>query len=247
MTSPTLGTGLDALGMTGSTWQELLLKAYDTNRLTVIGELDGGQLLDYIDPSGARFVIMTAPPYPVFAAFDTPTSVEAEISMVNHMVALLEIHDDAGAPITELTANLVQGPLLVDEPAHINDVCLTALGLNMTLVDPAAGTATGTAAEVTSVGASTLSSGSAVPTSECRITAPIAAVERRLTTLTGNPFWFCTLDTPFPLELCLPATIADDIKPGQIVTGSALMTASVAMPPSCGGDCGSGGCGCGGH
>ncbi|WP_296105402.1 hypothetical protein [uncultured Corynebacterium sp.] len=251
-------TGLTALGMGGVPWQELLEKAYSTGTLSVTGELSGGQLLAFNDVSGAQLFILAAPPYAAYAGFDALTDCEAEISMLSDVLALLSVHDDEGNIVCDIAANLAQGPLLVDEPTQLGMVNVSALGVDTHVYSDekafsdAGGATTGF---VISHGAAVVNAGSGdtEPSAAGDVSLVVTSAEKRTNGLTGEPFWHVNVDAPFPVDLCLPESAADNITQGNIVAGRVLFTASVAADTSAGGCCGGGGgcgcgaCGCGGH
>ncbi|MEJ4112361.1 hypothetical protein ACGE24_01640 [Corynebacterium kroppenstedtii] len=257
MAGPTTATGLTSLGMGGVPWQELLERAYSTGALSVTGELPSGQLLAFDDVSGARLVIVAAPPYSAFAGFASLTECEAEISMLSDVLALLEIHDDEGNTVCDVAANLSQGPLLVDEPTHLGRVNLAALGVDIHVYPDkeafsiAGGATTGF---VISHGAAVVNAGSgqSEPSAAGDISLVVRSAAKRTNGLTGGSFWHVNVDAPFPIDLCLPGSTADAIEAGNIVAGRVLFTASIAANADAGGccgggGCGGGGCGCGGH
>lgn len=265
-TNATPGTGLAALGMGSAPWQVLVEQAYRTGALTVVGELEGGQLLSYADPSGARLTIMTAPPFAAFAGVDTPDAptVVAEITQLTDVLAVLEVQDDDGAPICELTATMAQGPLLVDEPTHVNNVTISALALDVayyTSEDEFRTAGGATSGLFVSHGAAIVArgDGSTTPTAAAELALTVTSAARRTNTLTGEDFWYVSVEAPFPMDLCIPTEVRTgpegapvakvEVQPGGVIAGSVLMAASVAVPPSCGDGCGScgGSCGCGGH
>ena len=116
---------LRSIGMDFPKWQEALEAAYGSGNLGVSGEVRGGQVLQFDDPSGARMVVLAVEPFGSFASYSGGAATTAHLSMLNDIVGVLDVVDDnpalhiAGqqAPtIASLTATIAQGPLLVDAP-----------------------------------------------------------------------------------------------------------------------------------
>ena len=247
-TTSNSGTGLEALGCAAMGWRQLLEAAYETRQLGVAGELDGGQLLHFDDPSGVWFSLMTAPPYAAMCGFNSTAEViDTQITMITDTLALLSLEADDGQPLADVAVHLSQGPLLMDEPDHPDRVTISALALDVQL-EPEDETQPQTPT-IASHGAKVIAAadGSQIPTAVATVTLPIRAVERRTNSLTGEKFYHAAVAAPFPLDVCLPAD-AGDVRSGEVIVGTCLLTARVAMPAGCGdsgGGCGSGGCGCG--
>lgn len=244
---------LRCIGLDLGDWTRTVEAAINSNTLGVVGETKGGQLVQYNDPSGARISILTSEPYAVFSGFTGSTVVTAHVTMVNDVLALLDVVNDDGYHVASLTANLAQGPLLVDsEPLQFEAVELTALAFNAT-VEP-----TGDCEpSIESPGAKLIDAGSgaAVPDASASLTAPIVMADYRTSELTGQRFIHAVVHEPLPMDICLPDAAELPAK-GDILTGTVMLTGSVSVASSgcgggCGGDgCGGGGCGgggCGGH
>lgn len=243
--------------MTFDRWQDAVEAAIASNALSVAGEVRGGQLVQFADASGAQLNILAVEPFATFAGFASETQTFAHISMINDVLALCELVDYNGQTITTVTANLAQGPLLVDEPEQR----WQQLGLTGLVTSAKAYTDVDTfhanfgpevvLGEVTSRGAELIkaSDGSQTPDAEVTFSARVLTAEYRTNALTGARFIHATVDAAFPFDLCIPDS--DDLpQRDQVLAGTAILVGSVAAPQGggCGGGgCGSGGCGCGGH
>lgn len=248
MTSDTT-TDLSCIGLDLGDWPKTVEAAINSGTLTVVGETNGGQLVQFNDPSGARISILTSEPYAVFSGFNGSTVVTAHVTMVNDVLALLDVVNDEGFHLTSLTVNLAQGPILVDaEPLQFEGVEITAMAIDASVTQDSAEPA------LESLGAQLIDagSGSAVPDASARLTAPVVRADYRTTELTGQRFIHAVVHEPLPMDICLPDAPTLPEK-GDVITGTVMLTGSVALPASagCGGGggcgCGGGGCGCGGH
>ena len=123
-----MSNDLVALGMKFDKWQDAVEAAISTNKLSVTGEVRGGQLIQYADSSGAQINILAVEPFATYAGFDSVAMSFAHVTMLNDVLALCDIIDYNGQAVTSLTCNLAQGPLLVDEPEQRwQQVAITAL------------------------------------------------------------------------------------------------------------------------
>ncbi|GAB2513413.1 hypothetical protein CATRI_07705 [Corynebacterium atrinae] len=243
-----MSTDLKSIGLGFDRWQDAVEAAIATNQLAVTGEVRGGQLIQYVDASGAQINILAVEPFATFAGFDAVTQTFAHISMVNDVLAYCEIIDSFGNVITAITANLSQGPLLAEEATQEwQQIGVTALAFDSTITDADPSYVGPT---FHSEGALTVASGSgaAAPDASATFSARIMDAEYRTNQLTGQRFIHLTVDGVFPFDVCLgdaPELPARD----SIISGTALLTASVLSPISAGGGCGGcgGSCGCGGH
>lgn len=240
---------LASLGMSFPKWQDAVEAAIATDRLAVTGEVRGGQLIQYSDPSGAQLNILAVEPFATFVGFEGITKGFAHVQMVNDVIALLDIIDPFGNTLAPATANLAQGPLLSDEgQQQWQEISLAALALNVETYEspeayenkkgeyPALFNSPG--AEIVDAG-----TGSGVPDSSCTFAARVMEASIKTNELTGKKFIHAVMDGIFPFDLCLPESFGPVPSKDTIITGSALLTASVAAPS---GGCGSGGgCGCG--
>lgn len=244
-------TDLSAIGLGFTKWQDAVEQAIATDRLAVTGEVRGGQLIQYSDPSGAQLNILAVEPFATFAGFDSVTRTFAHITPLNDVVALADVVDPHGNTITSVTVNLAQGPLIVDEaPLQWQELGLTALVLDeqryastddYLAANP--GTVLGT---VASPGAEAVSSGAATaPDAAANFSARVLEAEYRTSALTGQRFIHVSVDGAFPFDVCLP----DGELPARdsVISGTAVLAGSIPAPSAggCGG-CG-GSCGCGGH
>lgn len=266
---------MQALGFNFTRWQDAVEAAIATNLLAVTGEVRGGQLIQYQDPSGAQLNILAVEPYATFIGFASVTQNFAHVTMVNDVLALLEVVDPFGTPLAQVTANLAQGPLLADAPSQQwQQIGITALGLAVESYDSVAAYENENGAypaAIESEGADIVTSGSGaqVPTAGVRFAGRVMESQWRTNELSGERFIHVVMDGPFPFDVCLPASYAagssahaDSVAAGSsvqdglpakdsVLAGSALLTATVIAPT--GGGCGDGGgcaCGsggCGGH
>ncbi|MCS4489167.1 hypothetical protein N7326_01300 [Corynebacterium sp. ES2794-CONJ1] len=246
---------LEALGLNYEHWQDAVEAAIATNNLSVTGEVRGGQLIQYADPSGAQINILAVEPFATFAGFEAETTNFGHIAMINDVLALVEVVDCHGAPITTLTVNLAQGPLLVDESQQRwQQVGITALVDEHTLVihpdeqryRDASGRESG---YIESPGAEVINAGSAAsaPTAAVKFSARVLQAEYRRNALNGQQFIHCTIDASIALDLCMPYQTELPVK-GSVITGEALLVGSVVAPQGCSsGGCGCGSGGCGSH
>ena len=261
---------LSSVGLQFPQWQDALEAAYASGRLAVTGEVEGGQVLQYDDPSGSRLVILAAPPYGSFASYTGGIGASAHISMINDIVGVLDIVDDSPAlqtsnqdapVIASLTATVAQGPMLSEVTGmQYQPIEITALAVDVSLFTDATffaaagGSAVGT---VDSIGLSEMNSGAATPHAKARIAVETTEVNRRTSELTGQSFWECTVHAPFDFTVVLPESVGDlatliqsptgQVRP-LILSGDVAFTATTVAAASCagGGGCGSGDCGCGG-
>lgn len=247
----TISTDLASIGLGFPRWQDAVEAAIATDRLQVTGEVRGGQLIQYADPSGAQLNILAVEPFSTFAGFSAETRTYANVTMLNDVVALADIIDPYGSTIATATVNLAQGPLLVDEPELTwQELSLTALGLAVDRFDSAeafhAAHPEAVLGEVTSPGAeSVASSAAAAPDAGAWFSARVLQAERRTSDLTGQAFVHVSVDGAFPFDVCLP----DGELPerNSVIAGHAVLAGSIPAPV--GGGCGGCGdsCGCGGH
>lgn len=247
---------MQAIGLNFSTWQEAVEAAISTNLLTVTGEIRDGQLIQFADPSGAQINILAVEPFATYIGFESLTQNFAHVTMVNDVLALLEIVDANGRDIAQVTANLAQGPLLADlDTQQWQQIGITAMGLNVASYNSAESYEAEFGASPTSIesaGADIVKSGSgsAAPNPGIKFAARVLEADWRHNQLTGARFMHVVVDGPFPFDLCLPESFGELPAKDSILAGSAMLTASVLVPMGggCGGSggcgCGSGGCGC---
>ena len=73
----------------------------------------------------------------------------------------------------------------------------------------------------------------------------------KVNALTGQKFWTARVTSPFEFTVVLPEDAVDEELAQSdaplIVAGTVQFTASTVDAAGCGGACGSGSCGCGGH
>lgn len=248
-----MSTDLKSIGLGFDRWQDAVEAAIATGRLEVTGEVRGGQLIQYGDDSGAQINILAVEPYATFAGFAAQTQTYGNITMVNDVLAYCEVMDPFGKLMMPVTLNLAQGPLLVDEPTQEwSQLGITALVTQysvhaseeeykeLTGEDPGA---------LVSEGARIVASGSGaeIPDAGATFSARVLESAYRTNSLTGQRFVHVLVDGAFPFDVCLPD--ADELPAyNSIISGRAIMTASVLTPVGgggCGGNCacGSGGCG----
>ncbi|PLA38755.1 hypothetical protein CYJ46_03195 [Corynebacterium coyleae] len=246
-----MSNDLAAIGLNFDKWQDAVEAAIATDRLAVTGEVRGGQLIQYADPSGAQLNILAVEPFATFAGFDSVTRAYAHVTPINDVVALADVVDPRGNAMASLTVNLAQGPLLVDEPTlQWQELSVTALALsveNYTSTDAYLalhpGAVVGT---VTSPGAEALASGAAsTPDAQAEFSGRVLDAEYRTSELTGQRFIHVAVDAAFPFDVCLPD--GDLPSRDSVIAGTAVMAGSIPTPT--GGGCGGcgGSCGCGGH
>ncbi|AKE41401.1 Uncharacterised protein [Corynebacterium kutscheri] len=246
-----MSTDLLSLGMKFDKWQDAVEAAIATNKLTVTGEVRGGQLIQYSDSSGAQINILAVEPFATFAGFESVALSFGHVSMINDVLALCEIVDYNDQPVTTVTLNLAQGPLLIDEPEQRwQQVAVTALATDVAYYETVAdfeettGNKVGT---LTSLGAQKINDGATTPDASATFSARVLEADYRTNSLTGERFIHATVDGSFAFDVCLPDTIELPVK-NSVLAGSAVMVGSIIAPQGCGsggGGCGSGGCGCG--
>ncbi|MGD7001072.1 hypothetical protein [Corynebacterium halotolerans] len=245
-------TDLKSIGLGFERWQEAVEAAIATNQLEVIGEIRGGQLVQFTDKSGAQINILAVEPFATYAGFDSITQTFAHISMVNDVLAFCEIIDTFGNVLSSVTLNLSQGPLLVDQPVQQwQQLGVTALVLEHSIYDSAEAYTAATGGVVgmlMSEGAQILASGSgaAVPDAAAEFSARVLEAEYRHNQLTGQRFIHATVDGTFPFDVCL-ADSPELPARNSVVAGTAVLSGNVLAADfgGCGG-CGSN-CACGGH
>lgn len=249
-----ISTDLSSIGMTYARWQDAVEAAIASNQLAVTGEVRGGQLIQFADVSGAQLNILAVEPFATFAGFDSTTRTYAHVTMVTDVVGLCEIVDPTGTAITSVTANIAQGPLLVDEATLTwQEMGFTILGLDVKTFDSVdhylseTGEVMGT---ITSPGAEIVASGApASPDAAATFSARVLQAEYRTNMLTGERFIHVSVDGAFPFDVVLPdaATLPER---NSVVAGTGVLTGSVTMATGgcgSGGACGCGSGGCGGH
>lgn len=241
---------MQAIGLNFSSWQEAVEAAISTNLLTVTGEIRDGQLIQFADPSGAQINILAVEPFATYIGFESVTQNFAHVTMVNDVLALLDIVDPNGREIAQVTANLAQGPLLADlDTQQWQQIGIAAMGLNVAGYESAEAYEAEFGAPADSIespGADIVNSGSgaAAPTPGVKFAARVLESNWRHNQLTGSRFMHIVMDGAFPFDLCLPESFGELPAKDSILAGSAMLTASVLVPM--GGGCGgSGGCGCG--
>lgn len=255
MSTPAQATNnpeMRSIGLAYERWQDAVEAAIASGNLAVTGEVRGGQLIQFSDPSGARINILAVEPFATFIGFEAVTQGYAHVEMLSPVLALLEILDLGGNLVTTATANLAQGPLLVDEPRQEwQQVGLTAMGLEVSSF-PSAGAYEAEFGAYPAVfesdGAQVVASGSGAtaPTPGARFAARVVESQWRHNQLSGERFMHLIMDGAFPFDLCLPESYGELPAPGSVLAGTAMLTAEILLPTGgCG--CGSGGCGCGGH
>lgn len=238
-----------SIGMNYERWQDAVEAAIASERLEVIGEVRGGQLIQYTDNSGARMFILAAEPFTTFSGFDAVSVHDAHVSMINDVLALCDLVNDEGYHIATVAANLAQGPLLVDEPTQQwQRLKLSAIAVDAT-VHASLAEAGVTEPAITSQGAEVVNSGAATaPDAAATLAVEISGATERTNQLTGEKFIHAVTVAPFAMDICLPYTeqVPAD---GSAVTGTFLLTSEIKPPAGCGGDggCGCGSGGCGGH
>ncbi|QDZ42755.1 hypothetical protein [Corynebacterium sp. sy039] len=246
-----MSNDLASFGMVFDNWQHAVEAAIATNQLSVTGEVRGGQLVQYTDASGAQINILAVEPFAAFAGFEALTISFAHVTMLNDVLALCEIIGYDEKPITQLTCNLSQGPLLVDEPEQRwQQIGLTALAHEIEIFSSEteflASYPDALTHEFHSLGAAAIGDGSATPNAEATFSAKVLEAEYRTNSLTGQRFIRATVDGSFAFDLCF-AGDQELPKKGAIIRGSATLVGSLIAPQGCGGACQAGGCGCGGH
>lgn len=254
-------TDLASIGLDYPRWQDAISAAIGTEHLSVIGEVRGGQLVRFEDPSGARLHILGVEPFSTFAGYAGETTVTAHVSSVDDVLALVEVvGDDPSADnfdqvIATACCALSQGPLLVDEGTQsFESVALSALATDFHL-DPdeaAYSQRTGEAPKMQEfIGAEAVVGslvGSQAPSAEVELAGVINSSLKRVNELTGQKFWVLNLALPIPMQVLVPGgEIAP--QPGMVLSGKFVLTGDIIAPLGCGGSggCGTGGCGCGGH
>ncbi|MEJ5919676.1 MULTISPECIES: hypothetical protein [unclassified Corynebacterium] len=243
---------LRSIGLGYDRWQDAIEAAIASDYLSVIGEVRGGQLVRFEDPSGARLHVLGVEPFATFAGFAGLTQVTAHVSALDDVLALIEIVEDDPASekfdqvLHSVTCALAQSPLLVDEGTqtfeHVN---LAALAVDAQVSDNDGSNPQ----QLRSLGAEAIvgpKAGTTAPDASVEISGVINQVNKRTNRLTGQDFWLIHADVPVSIDILLPA-IDDEPEPapGQIVTGRFLMVGDVIAPQGCGDSCGDGGCSCG--
>lgn len=250
-------TDLRSIGLDYPQWQEALQAAIGTNHLSVIGEVRGGQLVRFEDPSGARLHILGVEPYSTFAGYAGASAVTAHVSSLDDVLALVEIVEDNPQAdkydevIATATCALAQGPLIVDEGTQtFEHISLAALATDVALYQDAQAylKVIGTEPKIQdftgAVAAVGANAGSAVPSAEAHLAGVITAATKKVNKLTNQSFWELQLDLPITMDVL----VADaDMQPevGNVIAGEFLVTGDILAPSGCGGGCGSNGCGCG--
>lgn len=256
-TPTTAAAEMRAIGLGFPRWQDAVEAAMATDRLSVAGEVRGGQLVQFSDASGAQINILAVEPYATFIGFAGVTQNFAHVTMVSDVLGLVEIIDPYGTPIATVAANIAQGPLLADEDTQQwQQINCSALAVSATSYPSAQAYEESTGqfpSQLSSSGAEIILSGngSTMPTAAVEFSGRVMEASWRTTDLTGQRFQHIVLDGAFPFDVC----IADDGQPlaqvNSVIAGTALLSAAVQLPQGgCGsgaGGCGCGSGGCGGH
>ncbi|UIZ91407.1 hypothetical protein JZY91_06445 [Corynebacterium sp. CNCTC7651] len=247
----TISSDLAAIGLGFPRWQDAVEAAIASGALAVTGEVRGGQLIQYVDASGAQLNILAVEPFATFAGFDSTTRAYAHITPLTDVVALADVVDPHGNTMASATVNLAQGPLVVDEPTlQWQELGVTALVLDHQRYDSVDAYLTSNPGkvlgEVHSRGAELVASGAAAaPDASAEFSARVLGAEYRTSQLTGQRFIHVSVDAAFPFDVCLP----DGELPERdsVIAGTALLAGSIPAPS--GGGCGGcgGSCDCGGH
>ncbi|WOH95268.1 hypothetical protein [Corynebacterium urealyticum] len=263
---------LSSVGLAYPQWQDALEAAYASGQLSVIGEVSGGQVLQYADTSGATLTILAAPPYGSFVGLHPAgqLSTTGHVTMVNDLIGIVDIVADspmlqvsgASAPIiASFTATVGQGPMIAEqEPLEYQPLSISALATDVRIFPDAVAFAESGGTEVGSVssrGLSELNNGSTSPHAQATVAVEVSEAELKTNELNGQQFWALTCRRPF--EFCLAvaadhpdlptdATRPPFATPGAVISGDVQFAISINDPGACSpGGCGSGDCGCGGH
>lgn len=258
-------TDLQSIGLGFNSFQDAIQAAIATEHLSVIGEVRGGQLVRFEDPSGARLHILGVEPFSTFPGFNGTTTVTAHVSSIDDVLALIEIvgddpsQDTFDKVIHTASCALAQGPLLVDEGTQtFEHVSLSALASSFTIDADAAAFAerTGKTANIQNfVGADAVvgnATGSKSPSAEIELAGVVNSSVKKINELTGQKYWMVHLALPVPMDVLVPGMPDQEPpQPGMVVSGSFVLTGDVIAPSgcgdSCGGSCSCGSGGCGGH
>lgn len=248
-----MSTDLKSIGLGFDRWQDAVEAAIATDRLEVTGEVRDGQLIQYSDNSGAQINILAVEPFSTYAGFDSATRTYGNVTMVNDVLAYLEVMDPFGKSMMAVTANLAQGPILVDEPTQEwAELGITGLVVGHKVYDSAdvyeevtgqnVGQLISEGAQVVAAG-----NGAAIPDASAEFSARVLNAEYRVNQLTNQRFIYAQVDGAIPFDVCLPDS-NELPQSGNVIVGTAVMTAAVKSPMGGGGCGGCGGsCSCGGH
>lgn len=255
-----MNSDLQSIGLGFDTWQEAIEAAIASDNLSVFGEVRGGQLVRFEDPSGAQLYILGVEPFSTYAGFAGSSRLTGHVSAVNDVLALVDVIDDVPTSptyektLTTLTCNLAQGPMVVDEPTlTFETVAITALALSVQVDgdEQAYVDRTGThpgrfyfagAAPITQPGES-----SGAPDASAELSGVVTNAETRVNTLTGDEYWVVRLRGPVPMDVALPADVEPAPEPGTVVSGVFMLVGEILPPAGCSDDgygCGTGGCSC---
>lgn len=244
---------LQSIGLGFDRWQDAVEAAIASDNLEVTGEVRGGQLVQFTDPSGAQINILAVEPFATWAGFKGATEVFAHITMLNDVLAYCEVVDQFGGVISAVTTNLAQGPLMVEEPrqewqqlgvsALVDSYELFADQESYSLAgNEPCGTMTSRGAEIVQA-----ATGAEYPDAAVTFSARILEAGYRTSALTGQRFIHAVVDGAFPFDVCLPDSEVLPIN-GNVIKAHALLTSTISAPLAGGGCGGCGGsCGCGGH
>lgn len=246
---------LAAIGLNYERWQDAVEAAIAADKLQVTGEVRGGQLISYDDPSGAKITILAVEPFATFAGFQGSTRSLANVSMINDVLALCNVLDPLGQVQHTVTVNLAQGPLLVDEPDQLSqEIGMTVLATRHRVYPHSKAFTEDTGKEsygsIHSHGAAVVSSGlgSTAPDAAVDFDARVLDAEYLTTELSGDRFIHLTVDGAFPFDVCLPDAPELPAK-DSIISGFGVFTGTLVNNIEYAGGCGGcgGSCGCGGH
>lgn len=264
---------LASVGFNFPQWQEALEAAYASGNLMVVGEVEGGQVLQYTDASGAGLTILAAPPFGSFAGFADPNEyrrTSGHVSMIDSIIGVIDIVEDSpmlqvtaqSAPIIHsLTATVAQGPMIADqEPLEYQPISVSALATNLRIYPDSSefaksgGLKIGT---IESKGLADMNSGASAPHAQATINVEVSEATTLTNELTGQDFLALTVRQLFEFTILVPVDHPDlggaesSLQgPGAIVSGDVQFAVHINNPSACGsgsGGCGSSDCGCGGH
>ncbi|MDO5029223.1 MAG: hypothetical protein Q4E11_01395 [Corynebacterium sp.] len=250
-------TDLRSIGMDYSNWREAMEAAIASDNLSVLGEVRGGQLVRFEDPSGARLHMLGVEPFSTYAGFAGDPTVTAHVSSVDDVLALVEIvgddpsSEDFDKVIEIACCVLAQGPMIVDAGTQtFEHVALSALATDYAFDESAEEYEKRTGEKpnkLNFVGAKPLigkQAGATSPSAAVELAGVINNSRKHVNELTGKKFWVLNLALPTPMDVLVPG---GDVapQPGMVVSGKFLLTGEIIAPQGCGGGCGDGGCGCG--
>ena len=90
---------LASIGLRYDRWQDAVEAAIASGQLSVTGEVRGGQLIQFADPSGACINILAVEPFATWAGFESTTDALGHVNMITDVLAFCDVVTGDGEQI----------------------------------------------------------------------------------------------------------------------------------------------------